>query len=251
MTSPAADLPDWLTAVGGTAQKLFQGFVAGVGSEIPVGQFESVHVILGNIDGVSVLSVTYAFVDSQSGFTVDRGILTADLTLGTAGDGQPSWSLPVVADKLVLTNGTAGAPVAVVIGRPASSARKMLSDYFPARAFQANIPASSPVNTRVQLLGQDGNSPVPLSRDCSNYNGNMACIFGAGAAISGQIQYGYRDDTGARVFRGIANNPIAASQTLAIGHPFAFVTWWFITSAVSPASATLVFVNLIPAETSV
>lgn len=247
----AADLPDWIRNVSGTSKAEFSGFVAGgAGTTVNVAQYESVQILLGNLDHASFLCVVYKFIDPQTGFVMETGLLTADANFSLAGDGLPSWTLPVVSGQLVLVNLTGGAPTAVVIGRPVRSPKMMNNDYFPVRTFQGSVPANSPNGTRTQLPGQDGNNPVPALRDCSSYNGAVAVLVVAGGAITGQVQFRYRNDAGATVDTGVFSNPGTSVQQLNIGHPFAYISWSFLCTAVSPAAAIAVKVVLVPAEVS-
>ena len=249
MTS-APDLPDWVTAVGATSAKLFQSFVSGgSGNTIPVGQYGSVQVLLGNLDGTSNLVVQYQFVDPASGFTVDTGLLSADARHDVAGDGFPVWELPVRAGNLVLINGTGGSPTAVVVGRPETRRKGMAGAYYPRRLFDVIVPASTASGTQIELPGTDSNNLTPVLRDCSGYNGLVTVLVSSTQAITGQVRCMFRDKSGARVATAIANNPTTTTQAISVGHPFGFVTWQFLTQAVSPASNTSVFVNVMPSET--
>lgn len=247
----AADLPDFIQSVGGTSAVVFQGFVAaGAGNTLNVAQYESVQILLGNLDHASFLVVTYEFIDPVSGFIIESGLLSADATFSIAGDGLPSWTLPVAAGHLVLINATAGAPIAVVIGRPDRSAKLMNSDYYPVRTFQGTVPANSPNGTRIALPGQDGNNPVPALRDCSSYNGTMTALIVASGNITGQVQFRFRNDAAAAVDNGLMSNPTTAVQQVNFGHPFAFISWTFLCTAISPAANIAVKVVLVPAEVS-
>jgi hypothetical protein len=244
------DLPDFVQSVGGAATKLFQNFVAGSpGNSIPVAGYGSVQVLLLNLDNASNLVVAYEFFDSVSGQIIDVGLLSADANHSIAGDGWPVWELPVRANTLVLINGTAGAPLAIVTGRPETRRKGMANAYYPRRLFSVVVPANTVINTILQLQGQDGNGPVPALRDCSNYNGAMTLFLNASQAITGKYQMSYRDVTGTKREIDTFNNPGATTAQLAIGHPFAYVSWQFQCLAASPASATTVQAILIAAET--
>lgn len=248
MSAPG-DLPDFVAAVGGSTAKLFQGFVSNVlANPLKVAQYGSVQVMLINLDNTSFLACEYLFFDSISGQFVDAGILSADANHSIANDGWPVWELPVRADTLYLQNGTAGAPVAIVIGRPETRRKGMAAAFYPRRLFQAVVPANTAANTGIELPGQDGNNPAPVLRDCSGYNGLVTMIIGASQAITGQVQYAYRDKSGARVFTDILNNPGPATPSFNIGHPYGFVTWRFFTTAAAPATPTTVLVYVVPAE---
>lgn len=249
MSSPG-DLPDFFTAVGGSTSKLFQGFVANtITNPLKVAQYGSVQVILLNLDNTSFLTVQYLFFDSVSGQYTDIGLLSADANHSVAGDGWPVWELPVRGDTLYLLNGTAGAPLAIVIGRPETRRKGMANGYYPRRLFSVSVPANTVINTVLQLQGQDGNNPVPVIRDCSNYNGLVAAFFNATQAITGKYQMGYRDFTGTHRVIDTFNNPGTTTAQLNIGHPFAYTSWQFQCLAASPATATTVQVIIVAAET--
>jgi len=246
----ATDLPDYVAAVGGAATKLFSAFVAGgAGSTIAVGQYGSVQVLLGNLDGTSNLVVEYQFVDPASGFTVDIGLLSADARHDVAGDGFPVWELPVRAANLVLINASGGSPTALVIGRPETRRKGMAGAYYPRRLFDVIVPASTASNTQIELSGADGNNVTPVLRDCSGYNGLVTVLVSSTQALTGQVRCMFRDKAAGRVATAIANNPTTTTQAISVGHPFGFVTWQFLTQAVTPASNTSLFVNVIPSET--
>lgn len=247
MTVPS-DLPDWIAEVGGSSRFLFQGFVAASpGNSVKVSQYNSVHILLGNTDGTSSLVIAYQFMDSQTGFAIDSGLLTADANRSVSGDGFATWDLPVVADTLILLNTTGHSVIGVVIGRPERVPKGMANAYYPSRHFQANMPASSPNGTRIQLLGDAGNNPVPVFEHCSSYNGQCTLFLFSSGAISGQVQAGFLDKTGTRVFVPVAANATTTGALTVFGHPYAYCTWWFQAFGVSPASSVAVSVTVTPA----
>lgn len=248
MSSPG-DTRDWIVFIGGSTQKLFQGFVSNVqANPMAVAEFGSVQVMLLNLNNTDQLVLEYLFFDSISGQIVDTGVLSADANHSIAGDGWPVFELPVRADTFYLINGTAGAPLAIVVGRPETRRKGMAAAFYPRRLFQAVVPANTGNGTGIELPGQDGNNPSPVLRDCSSYNGLVTMIIGASQSITGQVQYAFRDKTGTRVFTDILNNPTPTTPSFNIGHPYAFVTWRFFTTAASPATPTTVIVYVVPAE---
>lgn len=250
MTTPAGDLPDWIGSVGGTSRQIFNGFVAGAGSSIPVAQFNSVQVVLFNLDNTSVLTCEYQFKDSASGLVIESGLLSADANHSIAGDGVPTWGLPVIADTLLLVNSLGNSVAALVIGRPQITSKKMLCDFYPARNFTGTVPANSVSGTRIQLAGQDGNTAVPVLRDCSGYNGLVTANIATSGAITGQVQYGFRDKSGTVQHGIVAALTAATAVVLQSGHPFAYTSWSWLQVGTSPASAVGVTLILIPAEIS-
>jgi len=196
VTQATGDLPDWIASVGGTSALLFNAAIPLVGAVLDVAQYASVEVIIYNQDQASFYAVSYAFSDNATGLFADTGVLSADANGSVGGDSYPVWTLPVRGDTLALYNNTAGNLFAQVIGRPYAVRKGMSADYYPARHFQAGVPANSPTNTRVQLPGLDGNAPAPIIRDCSNYNGQCTALVLASGAITGQIQFTFRDKAG-------------------------------------------------------
>jgi hypothetical protein len=248
VTAATTDVQDWFTAVSGAAIKLYQDFVGGGGSTINVSQYSSVQVLLLNLDNTSFLSVEYEFVDSNSTQTIDSGLLSADANHSVAGDNWPVWELPVRANTLRLTNLTGGSPLAIVLGRPETRRKGMATSFYPRRVFQGTVPASTAANTGVELPGQDGNGNTPILRDCSNYNGLVTVNIGVTQSITGQVQFMFRDKSGARIATSIMTNPPTTSTPFQFGHPFAYMSWRFFTTAVSPASPTTVIVQVFPAS---
>lgn len=241
MSAPGGDLPDFLVSVGGSTAKLFQGFVSNtLANPLKVAQYGSVQVILINLDNTSFLTCEYLFFDSSSGQFTDIGLLSADANHSIAGDGWPVWELPVRGDTLYLLNGTAGAPLAIVIGRPETRRKGMANGFYPRRLFSVSVPANTAINTVLQLPGQDGNNSVPVLRDCSSFNGLVTVLLNASQAITGKYQMGYRDFAGVHRVIDTFNNPGTTTAQLQIGHPFAYVTWQFQCLAASPATATTV-----------
>lgn len=245
----SSDLPDWITSVGSPSNVIFSAFITAFGQvDINVAQYESVQITIFNSNGIDVVTMPYEFVDPVSTNIIDSGLLSADSVHQPNTDFSPGWSLPVSAPVLRLMNTIGGSIGALVIGRPAASRKVMEFSYYPVRHFQATIPTSTPAGTRIQLPGTDGNSPTPALRDVSNYNGAVSAIVSAGGDIDGQVQFGFRDKAGTRQFVAIFRHPTTTPVQLNIGHPFAFVTWWFVTIGISPASPVAVSLSLLPAE---
>lgn len=248
MTAP--DQPDWQLFVGGGTQKLFQGFISSsLANPLSVAAYGSVQVVLINLNNTDFLSAAYLFFDSVSGQFVDTGLLSADANHSITGDGWPVFELPVRGDTLYLQNGTAGAPLAIVIGRPETRRKGMANAFYPRRLFSVSVPANTVINTVLQLPGQDGNNPVPALRDCSGFNGQVTLLVNASQAITGKYQMGYRDYAGTHRVIDTFNNPGPTTTQLQIGHPFAYVSWQFQCLAASPATATTVQAILVGSET--
>lgn len=228
--------------------KLFSAFVSSSGNALAVGKYGTLFVQMGNLNNTSPLVILYQFTDSATGALVDEGILTADNVTGTL---QPSWILPVVSDTFTITNKTTGAPIARVIGtNQVIGSKKMLGAHYPTRQFQGTVPANSVSGTRVQLTHLEPDVTGLLIPDCSNYNGQTTYIIVASGSITGQYQYGYLDALGNRQFIGILGSPGTAPVNTQLGHPFGFITWWFITTATSPAVAVATKLVVIQAEVS-
>lgn len=242
------DLPDFANPQGNTYTKLFQSFVGTSGTSLSVGSFESVIVLLGNINNTSLLVGTYQFIDSASGFIVDSGCFSADDV--TSDPNWPSWTLAVKADTLKVF-GVDGNVIGVIIGTNITSPKKLNNDLYPARHFQGTVPASSTNGTLVQLVGTDtiNNKDIPLT-NCSNYNGTVTASTVGSGAINGQVQFGFRDGAGVLQRGTVLNNPATTIQLMQVGHPYAYTSWWFLVVGTSPASAVAVLLTVCPSTPS-
>lgn len=241
-----ADQPDWIQPATFIYAKLYDGTTNGAGASIPCDQYASVTIRIYNIDNTTPLSVCYQFVDPATGFIVDSGLLSCDAV--TANPGWPSWTLPVVAGTLKLF-AFSGDPRALVVATNNRINKRLNSDFSPVRTFAGVVPTSSPINTRVQLVGQDGSflNSVP-QLDLSHYNGQVLYdVFSGPVGITGNLEFGYLDVFQARTRVIHFQNPSSTTQRVMAGHPYAFTSWWFNTTVVSPAQPITVTITLVPA----
>lgn len=247
MTNPRGDSPDWLQPANYVYSRLFGTFIAAGGSSIAVGQWATIHVLLGNVDHTSLLSAVYQFVDSASGFIVDQGVLSADTT--DVAPQFPSWNLPVVADTFIIFP-LGASVIAEVIATNRVLPKGMTGNYQPIRTFAGTVAANAPAGTTVELVGVDnnGNNAIPQI-NCSNYNGQVAIEwFGSAASPTGNGFIRYIDATGVEQTALTFQNFSTTIQRLITGHPFGYVRWRFVTNAVQGAAPSTLTLVVFPAE---
>lgn len=241
-----ADLPDWSSSSSASYTTLYSGPANGLtASGLDTTGYQSLQVLIGNLNGATPLVCSYTFQDSKSTFVIDVGTLSAD---ASALDLQwPCWTIPVVADKFFLQTANANL-VAVVIGCTEKLPKRMNSDLYPGRQMFATIPASTPASTETQLTdsGTFGTFDTAF-KSLTGYNGPITIVMNSSQAISGQVQFGFKRHDGSRALYAVGDSLAPAVQRVTIGHPFAYVSWWYITGAVSPASSTAISVIIFPA----
>lgn len=262
LTSPAAIAAETAAAILQTGvpnvslyKILFEGLLNNPsGNSVPnVSNYAAVNITIHGGASSGNMVATYQFVDSTSGFVVDAGILSADCT--AANPGWPSYDLPVKADTLLLFNANGGGlnPVqAIAIGTNTPAPKRLASDFYHHRNFQGTVPASSPNGTTVQLLGTDStaNSDIP-QLNLSNYNGLVTLFVNTTQALTAGIQVGMRDAAGNLNRQPMFGNSLTvAVQSLQVGHPYAFCSWWVQLASAGPASSTVVSLTLVPANPS-
>lgn len=239
------DQPDWIVPSTYVYNKLFQNFVAVGGTSISVGAYASVQVILGNLDNVTPHVAVYQFVDGATGNIIESGLLSSDSATGNPL--LPVWSLPVVADTLKLFS-SAATLIAEVYGTNQELPKRLSCDLYPTRTLTATIPASSPANTRVAFLGQDDstNGAVPQA-NLTNYNGPVTYSYQSSPSnITGDIDIQFLDRTGSRKIITLLQGTSTTTQRFTLGHPFAFASYSFLCTVISPASIVTVTLTLIP-----
>lgn len=240
------DQPDFIRPDSFVYTKIFDAFIPGGGQSLQVGEFSSLHVLLGNIDGVTPLVATYQFVDSVSGFIVDSGVLSCHAVANNPN--WPSWYLPVTADTFKLF-ANALAPIAVVVGTSRALAKGMAGAYQPIRTFQGTLAANAPAGTTVELLGVDTvlQSSLPQD-DCSGYNGLVMYQWRSTITITGDLYLRYLDATAVERTQIVFQNFSTTINRLLSGHPDAFVRWRFISNAANGATASVLTLLLIPCD---
>lgn len=242
MSAPQ-DLPDWTTSVGGASAVVVNWFV-NAANTFDVAQYQSLEVVLGNLDGTTPMVATYQFLDS-TGFIVDQGLLSAD-SVTTEG----AWTLPVVAPVFKLISGVGAALIARVTGLPVRLAKRMLSDYSPTRRFSKLVPNGTASLTLTQLPG------VNLSLDAqhpdqSSFNGQ--CLFAfqvsaLGGATSWVLRPRMRRASGTPVTEDLLQVTDNAVHQFMGGHPFAFTSWVVVNFGALTADVTATL-TIFPAET--
>jgi hypothetical protein len=243
VTTPATDLPDWITSVGGSQQTLFNTFATT--NDVPVNQYQAVLVRVQNLNGTTPLVVRYSF-RSLGGQTLDQGVLSADMIIGA-----PTWSLPVLGPVLRIENLTGQTMVVTVTGLPIARNKRMMFDFVPIRQFQATIPNASPNGTITQLPGL-GSSLDATFPDQSCYNGQVTYVLSV-SALNGATGFNFRAQL--RMLNGttqqIVLNSVGgiAPVLFAGGHPFGFVTWWVQNTGGALTGNVTASIVIFPAET--
>lgn len=239
------DQPDWIVPSTYVYNKLLQSFISTGGTSVSVGAYAAVEIVLGNVDNVTPHVAVYQFVDGATGNIIESGLLSSDSATGNPL--LPSWSLPVVADTLKLFS-SANSLIAEVYGTNQELPKRLSSDTYPARTLTATIPASSPANTRVQFLGQDDatNGALPQT-NLTNYNGPVTYSYQSSPSnITGDIDIQFLDRTGTRKITTWLQGTSTTTQRFTLGHPYAFASYSFLCTTISPASIIVVTLTLVP-----
>lgn len=245
MTNPQGDFPDFIQPAHSIYTTLIDTDIGGAGTFTSVGQFTSLHVILYNQDHTSVLSATYEFTNSDTSLTIEQGLLSCDNT--DSNNGNPTWTLPVVADTFAIS-GLGAATRVKVIGTSQVVHKRLGSDLAPIRTFTGTLAANAAAGTTVNLL-----SPAGLSRDevpvnnCSNYNGEIMMQWRSTVGITGDIFVLWIDSTGTEQSLIVAQNFSTTIARLLTGHPYGFVKWKFVSNALNGGVASVLTLALIPA----
>lgn len=240
MTTTAGDLPDFVRANVATAATLFNGNPGALAFfDTPVAQYASVTVALQPAAAGAVTVYQYEFVDPASGLIIDSGTLSADTDTVSPFAFGPSWTLPVVAGTLRLLNVAGFNLNVLVVGQPTLSTWRMNHNNDPARLFQRTLVAGTGSGNQQSLAGLSTAGGVPLFPDTSSFDGMVTLALRATSAQNGIVRASYLDAAGTRCTLDFMSNATAVPQLLNVGHPRAYCTWYYLTTAAVPVNVTI------------
>jgi hypothetical protein len=251
VTLSPGDFPDWIRPSSNVYAILFDGAIGGVAVVKDVGQFASVHVLVYNLNGTSLLTARYFFEAPDNTGLIEQGILSCN-AVDIQGVADPVWSLPVVAPNLKLEGPVAGTR-AKVIGTSQPVRKKLGGDFVPARSLVGTIAANAPSGTTANLVDPAGLSSIAITvPDAPGYNGEVLYQWSCSAGgVTGDFFMDYYDANANLQSVKVFQNVTTTLARLLSGHPYAFAKWRFVSNAVAPAVATPITLTIIPATPAI
>jgi hypothetical protein len=240
----ATDRPDFLPPEGSALAPLPSQVISTTVGQFDVSQYGSVVVVISGGTAGKPAVCGYKFTDSTGTIVYDAGLLTS-ASIGVTTD-VPTYILPVSGPLLILTTPSAGTGV-FAYGNTIRRSKQCGSDFQPALRASCALPASTAAGTITLMTIGDSNAFS--QRPCANqtsYNGLCTMVFTSNQSVSGAVRGFFYDATGTLINRLVMQPQTFTGLTIQCGHPFAFIQWGFVTSAITAASITNITMDIIP-----